>query len=863
MGQIVVVPVPLNIGLNTVMPALLAEQGSLIDCLNYELTDSVGYKRIDGYENYDGYPDGFITGYYRVEVTAVTPGEQVLLVPNTVIYRQGTDIEPLAIGVILGGPFDTTFYDVYPLRSEQSFVYNEQFLLLVDGVSFVQLQTQDGLLRIIGDPDPLGDTFTATTPSGVSVNLTVTGTLQPGGVLVTAQTYLDNLRAYSTVLRSAVLPAPGAVAGLWWLDDRLLVVVNTLETSIVIPDTDPAPLVNRLFRWNGTVYRAARIQSTSTGTGEIEYVFTFVPIRADATIDDNLVEITSAGTVVKTWQTGVSLNGNPNFENSQHAALGYMNNHTISSVRGFTYLPSAFSADYDAGTSTSALGPAPTFDAAGSYYLTGADGTVLKVRLVHTIQASGTFAGGTSVGYTQFVVTEQVAGTRDYPINNDEIHNKYPTDGTSRVLTLSTDGVTDLLAGTGALDDHNTRYQWMTANFYGNRSGRAAYGTNGASYAFWADTAGYGVIPTGVAAELDKPKYVSFHSGKLALGFERGSVILSVLGEPANFNGADGAMEIATGDTVTGLLDMPGETLAVFGQRSIRKITGTTDANTTLGTISGNSGAFDYSAVLVGQDAVFTGVNGISSLQQSAAYGDFVGQRMSDPIANWLRIKLANKSALTGQGNVVMAYPVRSKNQYRLVLTTGEIIILTITPDGPKLTRANYAMTGQTLVPYAWSSATDTNGQERIHVSWTQLNRSAQVVELEHGWGFNGQVFRHHFDTAHVFNNNGAMFSSIEKVRLFGQGYGVATLGINSSGIENDFDQAYNLRSQDISVPNFLSSLRDVMRPVTNIAYIKNWGLGVKLRFEGTALEGSGLTEPAHICQALVLHLRTEGAQDG
>lgn len=861
--SLTIVPVPLNVGLNTVQPALLAEQGSLIDVLNYELTDSTGYKRIDGYERYDGFPDGYITGYSRVEMTANDPLEQALLVPNTIIYRQGTDIEPLAIGVIVGGPFDDTFYDVYPLRSEQSFVYNEQFLLYVDGESFVQLQSEDGLLRIIGEPDPLGDTFSALTPSGQSVDLFVTGTLQEGGILVTADEYLTNLRAYSEVLRGAVLPAPGAVAGLWWLDDRLLVAVNTLTASIIEPEIDPAPLVNRLYRWNGMIYRAARIEGTNNGVGEVEYQFILIPVRESTTVNDNLEEVTSADVFVKTWATDLSTTGNPNFDDNQYATLGYMNNHHISAVRGFTYLPASWSASYELGNHTSAFGPPKTFGEDDTYYLTGTDGTVMKVRLAYTAQSGGTFTGGDSVGRVEFVFVEQIAGDRDYPIDGDELHSEYPTTVNSRVLTLSSDGEANLLAGTGALDDYGTRYQWITANFYGNRAGRSAYGATGAGPAFWANTTGYGLLPTGVTADLDRPKYLSFHSGRLALGFEQGSVVLSVLGEPSNYNGEDGALEIATGDSITGLLDMPGETLAVFGQRSIRKITGTADANMVLGTISGNSGAFDYSAVLVGQEAVFTGVNGISALTQTAAYGDFAGQRMSDPIANWLRVKLANKSALTSKGNVVMAYPVRSKNQYRLVLTTGEVVILTLTSEGPRLTRANYAMTGQVLVPYAWSSATDTNGQERIHVAWTQLTRTSEVVEMEHGWGFNGQVFRHYFDTAHVFSNNGASFSKIEKVRLFGQGYGVATLGINSSGIEEDFDQPYHTRSQDISIPKFLESLQDTMRPVTSVANIANYGLGIKLRFEGTMLEGSNLTEPAHICQALVLHMKTEGARDG
>lgn len=52
-------------GLDLVTPKLLVEPGRLVDCLNYECADQVGYKKIDGFERYDGGPTPSIaTGYY-------------------------------------------------------------------------------------------------------------------------------------------------------------------------------------------------------------------------------------------------------------------------------------------------------------------------------------------------------------------------------------------------------------------------------------------------------------------------------------------------------------------------------------------------------------------------------------------------------------------------------------------------------------------------------------------------------------------------------------------------------------------------------------------------------------------------------
>ena len=44
----------LNVGLDLVSAKLLAEKGSLQDCLNREVVDSIGYRRIDGLDMYDG-----------------------------------------------------------------------------------------------------------------------------------------------------------------------------------------------------------------------------------------------------------------------------------------------------------------------------------------------------------------------------------------------------------------------------------------------------------------------------------------------------------------------------------------------------------------------------------------------------------------------------------------------------------------------------------------------------------------------------------------------------------------------------------------------------------------------------------------
>ena len=198
------------------------------------------------------------------------------------------------------------------------------------------------------------------------------------------------------------------------------------------------------------------------------------------------------------------------------------------------------------------------------------------------------------------------------------------------------------------------------------------------------------------------------------------------------------------------------------------------------------------------------------------------------------------------------------------MLRTGEVVVVTFTEDGPKLTLSNWTTTGSLpKIPYAWSSEVSDDNKEKLHVRWEGTSLEKQCFQLDSGWGFNGVTFNHYFDTAHVFNAQGSKFMGVEKVRLYGQGHGVASLNIKSSGIETDFNQPYHTTVQDISMPATLELLTGTMRPVTSIIDQKNWGLGIKLRIQGNNGENSALTEPSHICQVFVLHTRTEGATDG
>ena len=69
-------------GLDQITPHLSIDQGYLIDCINYEAGVFGGYRRIDGYERYDGQPSPSDATYYMGSTTASCLG--VINVGDTV-----------------------------------------------------------------------------------------------------------------------------------------------------------------------------------------------------------------------------------------------------------------------------------------------------------------------------------------------------------------------------------------------------------------------------------------------------------------------------------------------------------------------------------------------------------------------------------------------------------------------------------------------------------------------------------------------------------------------------------------------------------------------------------------------------------
>lgn len=380
------------------------------------------------------------------------------------------------------------------------------------------------------------------------------------------------------------------------------------------------------------------------------------------------------------------------------------------------------------------------FDAGSvEYYFASPDKTqVLKGSLVHSYVESGAFRSGDASGVLQLQPELEVMdGDQTYIGADWTIHSAYPPANDNQIGEVVDNGADvgvgmryNSLPTQQDIIDNRSRYQFITSNFYGDVDLNSIYGAHGLPRAFAYNKQFFYKIYTQPDPVKDSPRHVAYHHGHLALGYERGNVDISVVGQPYNFDGALGASSWAIGDNVTGLLSLSGTILGVFAGKSIWGISGTTVDNFATQIISPKLGAIEYTITDMGFP-VYANAYGIYTLSQTQEYGDYLGTPLSQDISPWLRPRLNRRG--TSDKEVVAAWPVRSKNQYRLAFQDGYVVTMTtgggnspptfsfrkyfITPPDTDPDLGGSLYDYPSIIPIAVSSELDEAGEERVHIA--------------------------------------------------------------------------------------------------------------------------------------------------
>lgn len=234
--------------------------------------------------------------------------------------------------------------------------------------------------------------------------------------------------------------------------------------------------------------------------------------------------------------------------------------------------------------------------------------------------------------------------------------------GATVQITGAQTPVTFLVTGpTGAQAKHETDI----GNFFGQRGTLRVYGVDGANRAYEFD--GTYVCPISTGNTTDIPRHVAVHKNYLFLS-QDSSLFFSEVGQP--YRWVTGG-EIATGDTVTGLLPQVGSqqtgALTVFCDRNIFVLYGTSALVFNLVAFNVGAGAREYTYQNSGLTYFFN-AEGVTSLRATLDYGNFTSSSMTEQILPFIELerKLTTCSTLN-----------RPKNQYRVFFSDGYGLYIT------------------------------------------------------------------------------------------------------------------------------------------------------------------------------------------
>ena len=530
------------------------------------------------------------------------------------------------------------------------------------------------------------------------------------------------------------------------------------------------------------------------------------------------------------------------------------------------------------------------------YFWNGVDDVTAPITSYYTTSGDWVATGDQAKGSLQVAsITPVGLSTRTYIGAGDEIRSA-PGGAGSLIAVAASASIYSHLASLTELQASDSRYQMITANFYGNEAWEAIYGVSGAGQAFVYDGYYFRTIYTGMAPDLDRPRHIAYHQGALALGYRAGNVTLSVQGEPENFDGEQGAVSIDLGDPVTGLAGMSGTSLGVFCRSSVNTLIGTNINNYSYSTVSAAEGAIEYTVINAGGEPIYCSNKGISTLSQTAAYGNFLGHRLSEGITPWLLPRIqqtlnplpadysVSTRAATSYSSAIgisFATTCRSKGQYRLVFKDGSQLSMTLQgaekvpvftlqqadvwttpvykPDASKYSK---------FIPLAYSSAIDNQGRERIHMShYNPIADAAAhvhsyyIYEAEQSWSYCGLPIPYRMRLNENFLGSPFRDNTISKVAAHGLSLGYAPLKI-SVGRQYGDPLGTERSSPDIFIPREKSSISQNQSPGMNIVTAMQAGEARSFNFNlFYPLTGDGVVCPPFSVQMLLLQYK-EGKGD-
>jgi hypothetical protein len=325
---------------------------------------------------------------------------------------------------------------------------------------------------------------------------------------------------------------------------------------------------------------------------------------------------------------------------------------------------------------------------------------------------SGAWAGS-AVG--QFVVTNPVGGSFAAGAATTTSGATVTLSGVQTPITMAAGG----------------RFTFEKCNFSGQLITRRIYGCDGVNPCFEFDGDTLAPITTGLFP--DRPSHIRFHKNFLFISQEA-SLLYCAAGNPFKWSSVDGAGEIATGDTVTGMITLPGSqttaTLGVYLRTNTAFLYGLDPTTFNFVTFNTGIGAVPYSIQNL-FDTFFLDDLGVVTLKTTLNWGNFLPSTLTKNILPFIARE---------RGNLTASAVNREKSQYRLFFGDGYALFATVL-------NQQYLGSGLVLYPGVITCVDTTNlvGDDEATYAGGE---DGFVYQLDVGTSFDGADIPAYFVTA-------------------------------------------------------------------------------------------------------------------
>jgi hypothetical protein len=604
---------PFNGGLDIVTPALSVDPGFALSMVNFEPWFNGGYRRIDGYERFDGHAKPSLGTAYTAIIGSLSgiTGVGTNTATSSNVYQPGTGVTSGATGIVVAA-------------------------VTVGGTSYITLTNIAGTFATAEKIYIGTTTSTGTIVSVPAANFGPSGT-GTDGFLYTSEFLFGAQNYYRQQI--GVVPGTGNVLGAWQNGTNVYAVRGT-STLTATPAL--------LYRQSATGWTTAGIVYSPTlyysGLATLNAAFT-------ATLDQTgVLNVTAmsngtlfvGGTIADT--TGLVPIG-ATIIAQLGTATGQTGQYQLSMV---PQVPVASEAMTFANPTAKLPLPGQVVVGATSTTTGTVAYTIPQDTQAGYIAFNGPLTGGT--GFT----------------TNEALKTVISGTGTTFGTAAANSTVFALPGGTQGF------YRFENANFYATTTTYNVYGVNGVGPAFQIDQNQL-VVPILLPLvtlvgqpPANNPFLLKAYQNFLFLGFPGGIYQQTVAGSPLQFDGFLGAAEFSVGDELTGMFSMVGPNLIIPTKHSAFALSGNSDANFVQSLIAEKAGALLYSGQLL--DTVYAINNlGVTSLSRTQSYGNFVGSTVSQlvqPLITALRQNF-NDSTI-----------VRASNQVRFYFNDGSCLIM-------------------------------------------------------------------------------------------------------------------------------------------------------------------------------------------